>query len=299
VGAYNPHGSHANAYPNPKSSMQTVRAPSGQDCGTDTVMNVVAHQDDDLLFVNPDVVNAIQRNECIRSVYVTAGDDGRGTDYLLSREAGSEAAYDVMLGSTHPWEYQRLVLPSGATVTTVSPEGNGNVSLTFLRLPDGNLNGGGFPNTGLESIAKLEAGVITNIRSIDGQTRYTSAQLTATLEALMELYMPTSINTQADDAGLSVADHSDHIAVGEYTTLAASTYARKFHVTSLSLVHYFMGYPIRGMISNLSAADTAQKAAPFFAYAVHDPGVCTSMEQCVVTDSSYGLYLSRQYTVGQ
>lgn len=276
-------------------SAAIVRRQSGQACGT-TVMNVVAHQDDDLLFINPDIIHDIQQHDCVRTVYVTAGDDGRGTDYLLSREAGSEAAYDIMLSNTQPWSYHKVMLSSGAVVTTASPTGNANVSLTFLRLPDGNLDGSGFPDTDNESIAKLEAGSIASITTVDGQESYTSAKLTATLEALIQLYAPNTVNTQSDDTGFSVADHSDHLAVSSYATLAATMYAAQAHNKSLIHLNYFMGYPIRTMISNLSPTDTAEKAAAFFAYAVHDPGVCTSVEQCIATNSSYGLYLSRQYT---
>jgi LmbE family N-acetylglucosaminyl deacetylase len=263
-----------------------------------TVMNVVAHQDDDLLFINPDITHDIQRHDCVRTVYVTAGDDGRGTDYLLSREAGSEAAYDIMLGAAGPWTYHNLLLSSGATVTTASPDGNTDISLIFLRLPDGNLDGSGFPDTKNESIAKLEAGAIASITTVDGREKYTSAQLTATLEALIQYYAPGQLNTQSSDAGLDVADHSDHLTVSTYATLAATLYANQIHPKKPIHLEYFMGYPIRGMISNLSSTDTAEKAAAFFAYAVHDPGVCTSMEDCIATDSTYGLYLSRQYVTG-
>src|SRR5579875_1841597 len=42
------------------------------------VMNIVAHEDDDLLFINPRIAQAIDQQACVRTVYVTAGDDGRG-----------------------------------------------------------------------------------------------------------------------------------------------------------------------------------------------------------------------------
>lgn len=187
----------------------------------------------------------------------------------------------------------------GATIVTASPQGHETISLVFLRLPDGNLDGKGFAATGYESITKLHLGVISDMTSIDGQAKYTSSQLTATLEALMKLYTPTRIYTQADDIGLPVADHSDHITAGQYTTAAAFLYAAYQRIDIANLVQYFMGYPIRSLSSNLSPPNVVQKSAAFFAYAVHDPGVCTSIQECLDTGSSYGLYLSREYSADQ
>lgn len=292
-------GSDTHASPANSGATAKIAPASQRDltCTGRTVMNIVAHQDDDLLFINPNIYHDIERHDCVRTVYVTAGDDGRGRSYLLSREAGSEAAYSVMLGGSMPWAYQKVRLASGADVTVANPVGNQDVTLVFLRLPDGNLDGSGFPDTGYQSIAKLEMGSIPLVSSVDGKTTYTSARLTETLADLMKLYVPTRINTQADDTGFPVSDHSDHLATSRYATQAATLYTEQSHVSAKDLVRYFMGYPIRSRASNLSSNDIAQKSAAFFAYAVHDPGVCTSMEQCVTTDSSYGLYLSRQYTM--
>lgn len=267
-------------------------------CNGKTIMNIVAHEDDDLLFINPDITHDLAHHDCVRTVYVTAGDDGRGAAYLLQRETGSRAAYSVMLHSTEPWNYQQLVLTSGSTVVSASPYSSPDVSLIFLRLPDGNLDGEGFDATGRQSLARLKAGAISEVTSIDGGQAYTSDQLVATLTALMQLYQPVRINTQAQDNGMVVADHSDHITTGQYTASAAEAYAKQAHHPVM--VRNFMGYPIRSMLANLPAGDVAQKSAAFFAYAANDPGVCMSLQMCAETRSSYGLYLRRQYLgVGQ
>ncbi|HSX06231.1 MAG TPA: hypothetical protein VLG92_00745 [Candidatus Saccharimonadia bacterium] len=267
-------------------------------CDGKTVMNVVAHEDDDLLFINPDISHDLAHHDCVRTIYITAGDDGRGTNYLRQREAGSQAAYSVMLHTPKLWEYQPITLPSGAIVTAASPQGDPNVSLVFLRLPDGNLNGEGFASTGNQSIARLKSGAMSDITSVDEKHTYTSVQLIDTLTALMEQYQPKRINTQAQDSNLIVADHSDHVTTGQYTALAATAYAEWSH--RQVIVRNFMGYPIRAMLPNLPATDVAQKSAAFFAYAADDPGVCVSIQMCVETNSTYGFYLERQYLgVGQ
>ncbi len=262
-------------------------------CTGKTIMNIVAHEDDDLLFINPDISHDLARHDCIRTIYITAGDDGRGANYLKQREMGSRAAYSEMLHTTEPWVYQPVTLSSGAVVTTLSPQNNPRVSLVFFRLPDGNLNGEGFALTGYQSLARLRAGAISEITSVDGRQSYTPTQLLNTLTALIEQYRPVRINTQARDGTLAVADHSDHIATSEYVASAAVAYAEQAH--SNITVRNFMGYPIRTMPSNLPATDIAEKSAAFFAYAADDPGVCTSMQICAETRSTYGFYLERQY----
>lgn len=56
-------------------------------------LNIVAHQDDDLLFLSPDLINDIASGRSVRTVFLTAGDAGNGRDYWISRQAGSQAAY--------------------------------------------------------------------------------------------------------------------------------------------------------------------------------------------------------------
>jgi hypothetical protein len=72
-------------------------------CPVPTVMNIVAHEDDDLLFMNPDLLHDISAGHCIRTIYITAGDAGSGQLYWLSRQQGSEAAYSSMIGSHDIW----------------------------------------------------------------------------------------------------------------------------------------------------------------------------------------------------
>lgn len=284
-----------------KGPMRPVRVaskpqtPTADPCKNTTVLNIVAHQDDDLLFINPRISQALAQRHCVRTIYVTAGDDGRGADYFYLREAGAEMAYNVMLGSTKPWSYHLLSPTLGHDVMSASPEGEERVTLIFLRLPDGNLGGSGFESTAHESLKRLKAGSISAITTADKEATYTSEGLISTLASLLDYYRPVQINTQADDSSFSVTDHSDHIATGYYATVAAQQYASKNHVKR-QLVHYFMGYPIRSLPSNLSEKDTMQKSAPFFAYAGDDPGVCTSFLACEESSSSYGAYLSRLYT---
>jgi hypothetical protein len=71
-------------------------------CNKSTIVNIVAHQDDDILFMNPDLIHSLRAGDCVRSIYLTAGDSGGGRLYWLGREEGSKAAYAQMLGIKKP-----------------------------------------------------------------------------------------------------------------------------------------------------------------------------------------------------
>src|SRR4051794_9535498 len=53
-----------------------------------TSLNIVAHEDDDLLFMNPDIQNDLAAGSCMTTVFLTAGDGGYGTAYWHERELG-------------------------------------------------------------------------------------------------------------------------------------------------------------------------------------------------------------------
>ena len=260
-----------------------------------TVMNIVAHQDDDLLFINPDTVNAIKAGHCVRTVYLTAGDSGSGSFYWLQREQGSEAAYSQMLGSNSIWVQRIVKLANNEYVMVAHPQSDYRVSLIFMRLPDGNINGQGFRPNLYESLAKLYSGSDSTIYTVDNQSSYTSSQLVSALAELMKTFQPTEIRTQADYVSKQYPDHSDHITTGAFTKKAYAQYDKEeFEDTASIPIKYYIGYPIHAMPTNISGSVLQQKEAIFFAYAQFDSGVCKTIAQCN-SSTVYGEYLTRQY----
>ena len=67
------------------------------------VMQVVAHEDDDILFMNPDLSASVSAGTGVVTVYVTAGESNGSltgdprTLYAAQREEGARAAYAAML----------------------------------------------------------------------------------------------------------------------------------------------------------------------------------------------------------
>ncbi|MDB5160560.1 MAG: hypothetical protein JWO99_823 [Candidatus Saccharibacteria bacterium] len=257
------------------------------------IMNIVAHEDDDLLFMNPDLQHDIDAKHCIRTVYITAGDAGFGSQYWLGRERASEAAYDSMLHVSEPlvWVQKTVKLSDHEFVSIASPRGHKEIALIFMNLPDGNLQGQGYKVSGFESLARLRAGNVSKVQTVDEQSYYSSEDLTQALATLMDYYLPTVINTQASsDMGHMYHDHEDHISVGRYVNDAFGRYVNQ----STTPLNHYIGYPIRERAPNVSGKDLADKTKAFLAYATFDGGVCQSQTMCEQTPT-YNAYLQRQY----
>ncbi len=268
-------------------------------CTGFSVMNIVAHEDDDLLFMNPDVSRDIRAGHCVRTVYVTAGDAGSNEFYWLSREQGSEAAYSKMIGEENALWVQRVVkLADKAYITVANPKNNPRISLIFMRLPDGNMRGQGFSSSNHESLEQLSYGQVPSIRTVTNQSDYSAHQLTNALTTLMQTYQPSEIRTQADVVGHEFPDHSDHRAVGRFTVLAYEQYEQRQFENKVTIpFRKYLGYPVRDRQQNVFGEDLTQKEAAFLAYAAFDGGVCQNAAQCNRT-STYDGYLKRQYEFG-
>ncbi|MFD0346121.1 PIG-L family deacetylase [Kitasatospora aburaviensis] len=65
-----------------------------------SVVQIVAHQDDDLLFMNPDLLNSIRSGTKTTTIYVTAGESNRkpAEPYARNRQVGVQLAYAAMAG---------------------------------------------------------------------------------------------------------------------------------------------------------------------------------------------------------
>ena len=264
-------------------------------CPVPTVMNIVAHEDDDILFMNPDTSHELQIGHCVRTVYMTAGDDGQDRGYWLSRQRASETAYSAMIGNKEPWVERVVRLNSHEFITVANPHGNDQVSLIFVHLPDGNLSGQGFGSTHAESLAGLYKNKIKTMHSVDDQSVYTSEELTSALNDLMITYQPTAIHTQSEFHGTQFTDHSDHEAVGLYVNKAYALYEQQQYEGQVTVpIKYYVGYPVRQFPVNLTQDQIKEKIAIFLQYSMFDGAVCHSVQQCTHTDT-YNGYLQRQY----
>jgi len=265
--------------------------PTLGDCKTGAINVVIAHPDDDLLFMNPSLAKQMAVH-CVRTVYVTAADDGRDSNYWMGRQRGIEAAYAEMANADNIWT-DTTALIDKHTVLVGTLASRPSVSLVFLRLPDGNVHGEGFPSTGNVSLEKLSKGPASEeLRTIDGQESYSYKELTQVITAVLLQDKPALIYTHTSGTALSQGDHSDHQAVG-ILTLRARILAQ-----STAQVDTFVGYPMNYLVRNLDEAESAQKRQIFNTYASHDGVICKDGESCSI-ELTYGRYLERMYVIVQ
>jgi LmbE family N-acetylglucosaminyl deacetylase len=264
-------------------------------CSKPVTMTIVAHEDDDLLFTNPDLVHDVQAGRCVRTVYITAGDAGHDSFYWLGREQGSQAAYSTMFGEKDVWVQRIVELAPNKFIVVDSPLGNPRVTLVFMHLPDGNLHGDGFAAAGNQSLAKLDSGRISTISSVDKQSAYSSDELQSALSQLMDYFQPAEIHTQANYLGHQFQDHSDHLAAGRFVQRAYDQYEEQhFAHKAMVPIKFYLGYPGHELGGNVYGADLEAKKAAFLAYGGFDGGVCHSEFSCL-NDPAYGAYLVRQH----
>ena len=259
-----------------------------------TSLNIIAHEDDDLLFLNPDVVKNIKAGNCVRTIYLTAGDAGNNDLYWQSRERASQAAYDYMTGNTSFWVHRTVKLAEHQYITVINPRANLQVSLIFMRLPDGQPSGAGYSITGYESLKRLKNGDVRQLDSVDGTSAYNASSLVAALTNLMKTYQPTQILAQTPyEANQTLPDHSDHITGGQFVAQAYQIYHAQ---VAAAAIKFYTGYSIRVNPENLSQTEAYDKRMTFFKYAQFDSAVCKNDREC--NGSPYISYTHRKYVTG-
>jgi hypothetical protein len=249
-------------------------------------MFFVAHEDDDLLFMNPDIAAAFAAGQYITTVYITAGScPGVGNDgaYYLTREAGALAAYAKLAGVANEWTVTDQ--PVRELRLTAQPR----VSLVFFRLPESNSEAGDVCAAASTNLKGLWNNGLARpdlaLTSLDGAHSYTRDHLIAAITSLIRRWHPTHIGTldasgmfgdgtdpsdrQIFYPGLNGGscyyyDHSDHYYSALFTGAASDAYG---DVHTLSR---FRGYNHANDAPNLGGNDLTTKFDVFKAYADHD-----------------------------
>ncbi len=266
-------------------------SPAALACTTTSLMSVWAHQDDDLIFANPDISAAIAGGECVRTLYLTAGDAGRGAGYSTSRELGILRSYNVMRGAQSFWDEHTVTLLSGAELTMFTPQGSTDTAVAFLRLPDGGLSGGGFSATGHTSMPMLLNGSIATIAPIDGGPPVSAQGLGHTISELISAWAPTRLFTHTPGAStLSHGDHPDHAATGTLTRQAWQSVGYP-----VDAVRYFVGYPSEYMPVNVSGDVLTHKVDIYRTYANEDVVIACADNAACLSRRGFGAWLQRSY----
>jgi LmbE family N-acetylglucosaminyl deacetylase len=266
-------------------------SPLALPCDTTTLMSVWAHQDDDLIFANPSLQEAVSNGECVRTLYLTAGDAGKGTNYSRSRELGILRAYNTMRGAQAFWDETSVTTLSGAHVTIFCRQGDPKLSVAFLRLPDGGLDAGGFVATGHGSIPQLESGAIPALAPIDGGPPLSAAVLQQTVAEAISAWAPTRLFTHVPATSpLTQGDHPDHGATGAIVRAAAQSIGYP-----TDAIRYFVGYPSANLPANLDGDVLARKVDTYRVYAKEDPVIACADNTACLARKGFGAWLQRSY----
>ncbi|WP_040164245.1 PIG-L deacetylase family protein [Microbacterium gorillae] len=274
-------------------------SPAALPCDGPTTMSVMAHYDDDLLFANPTLMKAERDGGCVRTVFVTAGDAGKGFGYVKDREEGLMRAYNIMRGAPVDarWDVRDVDLRTGLHLTTVSPQGDPRITVVLMRLPDGDIDANGFDSTGHATIMRLLDGDITEARQLDTDRPVTREELVTSVQELIRAYDPqTLIGMVPLESHWHVGDdprrpdHPDHGAVGSLLRTAWTEMG-----FPESKVRYAVGYPGRSLAANVSGEDLRIKIDAFRTYSAKDSvSRCTTDESCLKL-KPFGTSLQREY----
>ncbi|MEU4031959.1 ricin-type beta-trefoil lectin domain protein [Streptomyces anulatus] len=219
----------------------------------------VAHPDDDLFFLNPEIRQTIRAGCPVDTVYLTAGDDGKkdrrkALEYAGRREYGVRAAYAETAEAANSWK-RADVRAEGLRVRSyrlADAARNADVRLSFLDLHDGLPHG-----QESNSLLRLFQGTRRSITPFQGAGGYTEGRLLAALSALIRLSGAARVLTMDhDNASFAFSldgrvDHSDHSIGARYFRRAG--YALGIPVSA------YLGYSMSPLKANLTSAEYAEK----------------------------------------
>jgi hypothetical protein len=239
------------------------------------VVNIVAHEDDDLGMVG--LAQNLREQGSVVTVYLTAGDAGFDCQsYVASRETGILRAYEVAAGVAEgapgfAWREDDIEV-DGRSLRRVQTE-NGRVTLLFVGLPNSPFFSG-LSILDLWQTPGLALSTIPDTRR-ERVDRYQREDLIRMLTALLEQLTPEHLNTLDSSRVWSADlpfDHPDHVGSALFA-LAAQQRTTAAAPPSLRLQR---GYNAALEARNVSTAEADSRRAIFNTYAAHDPVICST-----------------------
>ncbi|MFJ8858382.1 PIG-L family deacetylase [Streptomyces sp. NPDC102451] len=279
------------------------------------LMQILAHPDDDLYFMNPDTRLALDAGTPLVCVYLTAGEadgvnkiPGRArpapdrSAYSSSRHQGLRQAYATLLGLEKftPWEMSVAELGDGhrAEVNTLTA-GTRRVELVFLNTAMHT----GRQRLGLPSLWQDRRLVLRTVVADGSPLRragsYTYDGLIDVLAGLLERFRPTVVHTldpdpdiqhsteavrRADSEQHGYSDHADHTAAACFAWAAMIRWVARSTRAGGEVPGFtatsFRGYYNRHWPKNLPPGVLETKAAALVPYGGSPDWECGNPAGC-------------------
>ncbi|MEU9376081.1 PIG-L family deacetylase [Streptomyces sp. NPDC048255] len=261
-----------------------------------TVVQVVAHPDDDLFFMNPDVSRSIAAGGKVATVYLTSGEsDGRNeahsphledpeqpadhAAYAEARQNGIRAAYAQMATGDRAGAWERKSVPTTGggsaevDVLVARPE----VSLVWMQLREARSISGDNPDSlrGLwDGRVSALGAQLTSGTPVGPWFSYTKEQAVEAIAGVFAMYRPTTIRTQDPTPGRSQGggafhDHQDHMYGARFVQAAADRYAKSPDRPHFSVQNY-VSYPNSALPPTLDPQAAEEKLGYLKTYAWTD-----------------------------
>ncbi|WP_190157266.1 PIG-L family deacetylase [Streptomyces litmocidini] len=264
-----------------------------------SVMQIVAHPDDDLFFMNPDVSQSLRSGSPLAAVYLTAGEsDGVNAlprdakaiapdkaGYAEARQNGIRAAYAEMATGSRTSSWDRTAIPTagGGWAELDTLRARPQIRLVWLQIREAGAINGDRPH----SLHGLWDGRITALGSqrsagtpVTADFAYTKEQVVATVTGLLERFRPTFVRMQDPSPGTypksgKFRDHQDHLYGARFVQTALARYAELPDHPHVGVQNY-LGYPTSALPHTLDPETADAKLRTLKTYAwldgVHDCG---------------------------
>lgn len=208
-----------------------------------TSLNIVAHPDDDLLFLNPDIAE----DEVVHIIYLTSGDDGRDREYIRCREMAARTAW----GAWYDWSRFSFLEVKSSCFRLGDVEGD-----LYRMWHDKEYEA-------KWSLAEPDELYYVN-RTRDSLLGVLDTLIAGANPDLIRIHNPNA--EPALDHDEPHLDHVDHIYSAKFALEAAKQFP---HIP----VYAYMGYPIRYTQPNLNAHQVELKTKMWRAYQSVDTSV--------------------------
>ncbi|MGR4879322.1 PIG-L family deacetylase [Streptomyces sp. LARHCF249] len=234
-----------------------------------SVVQVVAHPDDDLFFMNPDLSRSLLSGVPVTTAYLTSGEaDGRNeargatirdpeqpadrTHYAEARQNGIRSAYAQMATGDRTSAWKRTVIPTAGggqaelDVLVAKP----HVNLVWFQLREARSTAADNP----DSLRGLWNGRIPALGAqlasgtpVKQQFTYTKDQLIQAIAGVLARYKPTTIRMQDPTPGRygetgPYTDHQDHMYGARFVQAASAAYAAQYTDRPRFSVQSYLGY---------------------------------------------------------